>query len=297
MRLTPGGVRELHWHKEAEWAFVLAGAARITAVDENGRNFVADVGVSDLWYFPPGIPHSIQGLSPEGTEFLLVFPNGLFSEDSTFAITDTFAHMPKDVLAKNFGFQPEALDNIPKAERFIFKAAVPPSLQADTVPDPQGRVPQDLAFRLGQVKPLEFPGGTVRIVDTSNFKIAEQVAAALVEVKPGHMREIHWHPNADEWQFYISGEGRMTVFAAEANARTFDYRAGDVGYVPKSMPHYVENTGSEPLRFLELFKAPRFMDVSLTQWMALTPHELVAAHLNIEQSLIDGLPKEKRPLV
>src|SRR5713101_8473455 len=62
MRLKPGGIRELHWHKEAEWAYMLAGRARITAVDAQGRNFIDDVGVSDLWNFPAGIPHSIQGL-------------------------------------------------------------------------------------------------------------------------------------------------------------------------------------------------------------------------------------------
>jgi oxalate decarboxylase/phosphoglucose isomerase-like protein (cupin superfamily) len=37
-----------------------------------------------------------------------------------------------------------------------------------------------------------------------------------------------------------------------------------------SMSHFIENTSDEPLRFLELFKSPRFMDVSLAQWMALT---------------------------
>jgi oxalate decarboxylase len=111
------------------------------------------------------------------------------------------------------------------------------------------------------------------------------------------MREMHWHPDADEWQYYIAGQARMTVFGAQSNARTFDYRAGDAGYVPKSMPHYVENTGKEPLRFLEIFRAPRFEDVSLAQWMALTPHELVQAHLEINRDLIDALPKDKRPVV
>jgi len=72
MRLKPGGIRELHWHKEAEWSFMLAGHARITAIDPQGRNFIDDVGVGDLWNFPAGIPHSIQGLE-EGCEFLLVF--------------------------------------------------------------------------------------------------------------------------------------------------------------------------------------------------------------------------------
>jgi oxalate decarboxylase len=90
MRLTAGGVRELHWHKEAEWSFMIAGNARITAADNDGHNFVADVAAGDLWYFPPGIPHSIQGLQPDGCEFLLAFPSGSFSEDSTFAITDLF---------------------------------------------------------------------------------------------------------------------------------------------------------------------------------------------------------------
>jgi oxalate decarboxylase len=297
MRLKAGGVRELHWHKEAEWAYVLAGYARVTAVDSDGHNFVADVGEGDLWFFPSGIPHSIQGLAPDGTEFLLAFSSGTFSEDSTFPITDMFAHFPKEALAKNFMVDRKTFDRIPKEERFIFQSALPPSLQADTVEDPAGRVPLDMKFRMTAMAPTKSRGGNVRIVDTRNFPASTDIAAALVDVDPGHMREIHWHPNADEWQYYISGQARMTVFAAQGNARTFDYRAGDVGYVPKSMPHFVENTGSGPLRFLELFNAPRFMDVSLAQWMALTPHELVEAHLNLDRGFIDGLSKVKQPVV
>jgi oxalate decarboxylase len=111
------------------------------------------------------------------------------------------------------------------------------------------------------------------------------------------MRELHWHPNNDEWQYYIEGSGRMTVFASEGKARTFDFQAGDVGYVPFAMGHYVENTGNTTLRFLELFKSPRFADVSLNQWMALTPPELVQAHLNLSPTMMAALNKQKRPLV
>ncbi|MBK3664180.1 oxalate decarboxylase family bicupin [Bradyrhizobium diazoefficiens] len=298
MRLTSGGVRELHWHKQAEWAFMLAGKARITAVDNDGHSFIADIGPGDLWYFPSGIPHSIQGLPDDGCEFLLAFPDGEFSEDSTFAITDLFAHNDPGVLAKNLVIDTTALGQLPKQERFIFQAGPPPpALEADAVHDALGAVPLDMVFHLTQQPPASSPGGNVRIADTRNFKISTDVAAALVEVNPGHMRELHWHPNADEWQYYIAGQARMTVFAAEARARTFDYRAGDVGYVPMSMSHFIENTGEEPLRFLELFKSPRFMDVSLAQWMALTPPELVAAHLNIDRAVIEKLRKDKQPVV
>ena len=41
MRLNKGGVRELHWHVPAEWAFMIAGHARITAVDNDGHNFIS----------------------------------------------------------------------------------------------------------------------------------------------------------------------------------------------------------------------------------------------------------------
>ncbi len=69
MRLTAGGIRELHWHNAAEWALMLTGRARITAIDNDGRSFVKDVGVNDLWFFPTGTPHSIQGLAPMAVSF------------------------------------------------------------------------------------------------------------------------------------------------------------------------------------------------------------------------------------
>jgi len=141
MRLTPGGVRELHWHKQAEWAFMILGRARITAVDQDGRNFAADVGIGDLWYFPPGIPHSIQGLE-EGCEFLLVFDDGSFSDFDTFSLSDWLAHTPKAVLAANFGVAEGAFAHIPKGQRYIFQASVPGPLASQRVPDPYGTVPQ-----------------------------------------------------------------------------------------------------------------------------------------------------------
>jgi oxalate decarboxylase len=296
MRLTPGGVRELHWHKQAEWAYMILGRARITSVDQDGRNFIADVGAGDLWYFPSGIPHSIQGLE-EGCEFLLVFDDGSFSDFDTFSITDWLAHTPKDVLAANFGIPESTFAHIPTKQRYIFQSKVPGSLESQKVSDPYGTVPKSFTHRLLAQDPIVTPGGTVRIVDSTNFPISTTIAAALVEIKPGGMREMHWHPNNDEWQYYLTGTGRMTVFAAHGTARTFNYRAGDVGYVPFAMGHYIQNTGHQSLWFLEMFKSNRFADVSLNQWMALTPKELVEEHLHVGPELMNALRKEKWPAV
>ena len=252
MRLKPGAIREMHWHKEAEWGYVLAGSVRITAVNPDGRNFIDDVAAGDIWNFPAGIPHSIQGLK-NGAEFLLVFDDGAFSENETFLITDWFAHTPVEVLAKNFGVPETAFANLPTDldnTRYIFEASVPGPIESDAVQSDAG-VSMPYSYRFSAQEPLRLAGGQVRIVDSSNFPAASTIAAALVEVEPGAMRELHWHPNSDEWQYYLSGQARMTVFASGGKARTFDYLAGDVGYVPFAMGHYVENTGTDTLRFLE----------------------------------------------
>ena len=199
-------------------------------------------------------------------------------------------------MPKKFGTSEEKLSSLPKKELYIFPAEKPGNLQSDRR-NGAGPVPTSFSYRLHDQPPLRFEGGTVRIADTDNFPASKTIAAVLVELEPGAMRELHWHPMGDEWQYYIEGQGRMTVFGSERRARTFDYRAGDVGYVPFAMGHYIENTGSTPLRFFEMFKAERYADLSLNRWLARTPPVLVRAHLKLEDDVISNLPGQKRPIV
>jgi oxalate decarboxylase len=294
MRLTAGGVRELHWHTAAEWSIMLYGNARITAIDADGKSFVADVKKYDLWYFPTGIPHSIQGLGPDGCEFMLVFDDGNFSESETLLLSDAMAHLPPEVLSKNFNVGEQALKNLPKQELFIFQADVPGSLEADqkAAAGGLGKSPRDFAFRTMEMPPtLQTKGGDVRIVDSKKFKASTTVAMAMVTVHPGGMRELHWHPNGDEWQYYIAGKGRMTVVATGNLGRTMDFQEGDVGYVENTLLHYIENTGDTDLIFLEMFKSSYYQDLSLSEWLAHTPPELVMAHLHIDKATFDAIPK------
>src|SRR5216683_2165462 len=138
MKLTAGGVRELHWHTAAEWAIMLYGTARITAIDA------------------------------DGAEFLLVFDDGDFSESETVLLSDTMAHLPPEVLAKNFGVAEMALKKLPKQELFIFQTAVPGPLETDqrAAAGGQGKSPTDFAFRTMEMPPTKrTKGGEVRIVD------------------------------------------------------------------------------------------------------------------------------------
>ncbi|TQS32598.1 hypothetical protein Golomagni_07084, partial [Golovinomyces magnicellulatus] len=280
MRLDAGVIRELHWHQQAEWAYVIEGEVRVTALDYEGGNFVDDLKKGDLWYFPPGVPHSLQGLGKNGTEFLLIFDDGKFSEESTFLLTDWLAHTPKSVISKNFHLAPEVFAHLPEKDKYIFQGQQPGPLNESR---PTGsnikKSTMEFTHRFLDQEPKKTSGGTVRTVDTTNFPISKTVSAAHVVIQPGDIREMHWHPLADEWSYFIRGKARVTIFASQASARTFNYQAGDVGIVPQNMGHYVENIGDEPIEMLEIFRTDVFRDFSLFQWMGETPKQVVLDHL------------------
>jgi len=148
-------------------------------------------------------------------------------------------------------------------------------------------------YHFSQQTPYTVPGGSVKIIDTTTFPIAANFAAALVTIAPGAMRELHWHLTSDEWNFFLSGSARITLYSAPSSSATFDYTAGDVGYIPASNSHYIENTGFEDVVFLEVLQQPVFSDISVAQWLALTPKQVVKDTLGLSDEVLDALPKEK----
>ena len=293
MRLTAGSFRELHWHTADEWAIMLTGKARVSVMQPDGKMFIDDVEQGDLWYFPAGLPHSIQGLEGDGCEFLLVFDEGNFSEDDTFLLTEFLAHTSPEIVEKNMGWSRQAFDQLPATQLYIFEAPLPDSLEADRrfLGEHRG-TDNKYTFKMGSMPPTQkTAGGETRVVDSGNFPVSNNIAAAMVTLKPGGLREMHWHPNVSEWQYWIKGKGRMTVVTTEAKARTMDFNANDVGFVPSMAGHSIENTGTEDLVFLELFKAPRYVDISLNQWIARMPDKMAEAHLKLPAATIRKAPQ------
>jgi oxalate decarboxylase len=300
LRLNAGGVRELHWHQAAEWGFMTYGNCRVTAIDPQGHAYVADVTEGDLWNFPAGYPHSLQGLGPDGCEFLLAFDNGKQTEFNTLLVTDWIAHTPPDVLAANFGVPAETFSKIFTHDLWIFQSSVPGPLATDqeAVKSPNGPPPNPFTYSLSR-GPIarQTKGGMAQIADSHNFKASTTIAAALVTVHPGGMREMHWHPNADEWQYYVKGSAQMTVFNTGPNAVTNNFNSGDIGYVPANLGHYVKNVGDTDLVFLEIFKTDTYQDISLSDWLTHTPPAMVAAHFNLSPQDIAKFPNNSPVVV
>lgn len=298
MRLSPNAYRELHWHSASEWSLMLNGSVRLTSLNEAGEVFEDDLQAGDVWLFPSGIPHSIQALE-DGAEFLLIFNDGAFSESGTALVSELFERNPKSVLAKNFRTDVSSFDDLPTGELYIFPGTPAPANIADqTVISPAGNIPTEMtySYHFSQQEPYTVPGGSVKIIDSVTFPIATDFAGALVTLEPGAMREMHWHPSSDEWNYFLSGQARITIYSAPDASQTFDFSAGDVGYIPTSDAHYIENTGNETVVFLEMLLASRFTDISVSQWLGLTPPQVVKDHLHLPDGVIANLPKIK-PLI
>jgi oxalate decarboxylase len=293
MRLTAGGIRELHWHQAAEWAYMTYGNCRVTVLDPLGRPYVADVKEGDLWYFLAGYPHSLQGLGPDGCEFVICFDNGAASEFNTLLVTDWMAHTPPAILGKNFGVPEETFANIPLHNLWIFQGKLPGDLESvrKAMTGNAAMPPEPFVFSLASAPYVtNTKGGSLQVADSNNFKVSTTVAGALATIKPGAMREMHWHPNADEWQYYIKGKARMGVFNTGPNVLTMNFNPGDIGYVPRNYGHYVENIGDTDLQFFAVFRTPQYQEVSLSDWLAHSPPQMVAEHLNVDAAMVPHWP-------
>ncbi|KAJ3576209.1 hypothetical protein NPX13_g3785 [Xylaria arbuscula] len=296
--LTKGSIRELHWHRVAEWGYLYSGSLIVTAVNEEGQFELATINEGDVWYFPKGVAHTVQGIEDQN-EFLLIFDDGNFDAvGTTFNVDDWITHTPKSVLAKNFGLPESVFNSVPSPNPYISNATLDPH----DVTGGNGPLKGNASFvYYANDHPLEdVPGGggTLRIVDSTTFPVAKTIAASVVTLTPGSLRELHWHPNAEEWLYFHKGEARATVFIGNAAARTFDFRTGDTGVFPTNSGHYIENTSeTEDLVWIEIYKSDRVEDISLTQWLALTPADIVANVLKIPLDVAENLVKEKQLLI
>ncbi len=296
MRLEPGVIRELHWHATAaEWAFVIEGRCRTTVIDPEGRAETNEFEPGDIWYFPRGHGHSIQCLGNRACHFILIFDNGYFSEFGTFSVTDWLGQAPARVVAKNLGLPEETVQRFPREEAYFIRGPIPPERIQPEHRATLAAPPLTHKFRMLAEAPLGvFAGGREWRVGQERFPISTTMTGAILELNPGGLRELHWHPNADEWQYVLAGQVRVTLFGAKGRYREETLNTGDAAYIPTGYGHSVENTSdTQPARVLAAFNTGHYQAIDLSAWLAGNPDYLLAAHFGMPQSMLDRLPRRR----
>jgi oxalate decarboxylase len=293
MGLEPGAMRELHWHATAaEWAFVDKGRVRTTVVAPGGCTETNDFEAGDVWYFPRGHAHMLECLGSEPCHFVLIFDNGYFSEFGTFSISDWIGHTPKPLLAKNFGLPESTFDSFPQEEVYFARGALPPQKPAAPL---AGRKQSPLThkYRLLADNPyVDNKGGRLWLVDSTKFPISKTMSGAILDLEAGAMRELHWHPTADEWQYVMEGQVSVTLFGANGRYRTEILDKGDVGYIPQGYGHSLENVGQKSCRVLIGFNSGIYEDIDLSEWMAGNPVNVLATNFNQPAAVFEKFPRK-----
>lgn len=205
--------------------------------------------------------------------------------------------MPPQIVAQNLGLTLEEVAALPQKEAYFAAGIVPDEMSFVAAARPEEADIQLTSFHrypLHAQQPRIVPGGGLqRLVTSKEFPISSTMSGSIIELQPGALREMHWHPNADEWQYYISGQAEMSVFLAEATVVTEQFNAGDVGYVPMGAGHYIKNTGDTVCKILIGFNSGTYQSIDLSTWLAQNPKDVVVTNFGLKAGEINQFPTAK----
>ncbi len=202
-------------------------------------------------------------------------------------------HTPKHLLAKNLGLPESAFDGFPKQEVSIARGPVPPtSIPANL----QGslKTPETHKYRVLAQEPHSLhKGGREWRIDSTRFPISKTITGVILDLEPGGLRELHWHPTADEWQYVIDGKVSVTLFGSHGRYRIETLNQGDVGYIPQGYGHSIENIGESTCRVLIGFNTGHYAAIDLSMWLAGNPVDVLATNFSKPASLFEKFPRDR----
>lgn len=193
---------------------------------------------------------------------------------------------PVGILSENLNTRAETIKTFPNELVLVTQGPFPPPMIAES----KNPLPKSPMFTVenGLCKDLG-KGGYIYEVKKDIFPASDTMSGGFIHLERGSMREIHWHPNADEMHYVISGSLQVSVYGVGGQLDRYVIEAGDVGFVPEGFAHYLEAV-SGPADFLVTFNNPEWKNQEFSTWMAVTPPELTAISLQTTRESIANFP-------
>lgn len=288
--LLPGGLRGYHWHKEgAEYGTVLEGRVLLMIVDEQNRQEVGVVEKGDVYYVPRAFGHALACLGEAPCKVLAVYDEGSTVESTALNAVDWIS-----------GSNPQVLSNALRTSGPKWKAASansPILMRGSAFTDQEysslrtvAHVPESFRYRMTQMPPQVFSGGSFVEASISDFPNSRTMVGAFTLLKPGASREPHWHPNADEWDFVVSGRARIVMFDGGKATTSVEVSPGQIGFLPRGQAHSVETVGDEDFYLFSVFNTDTFQAVELSGSIIALPPEVIALNFGASSDMISKLP-------
>ncbi len=160
--------------------------------------------------------------------------------------------------------------------------------------------PKDIAempefrFSLDGNKPKVTSGGWAKESTVHQLPVSKGIAGVHMFLDPGASRELHWHAIAAEWAFIIDGHCQTVVLSPSGASEINNFGPGDLWYFPKGHGHAIQTIGDKPCHFILSFDNGAFSEhgtFSITDWVNVTPKEMLALNFGVPADLFDGFPK------
>ena len=255
------------------------------------------VGTGEIVFVPKGYLHHIENISHSETKFAIAFNH---EKPEDIGISGSTGSIPDKVLGATFGLGAEYFSNFKKSSHDLlitFRSKTEDATASTTTTTYQ-RIPNYHKFNLKDFPPMvQTKGGTVSLGNANNFGILSGLACYLLTLKPKGIREPHWHPNAAELDYVISGRARMTIFSPGDTVDTFEVGPGEVVFIPSAYFHYIENVDdSDDMQFAVFFNHERPEDIGISGAFGAYSNEVLGSIFGLQPKVLEALPKYQEDL-
>ncbi|MBN3882797.1 MAG: cupin domain-containing protein [Nostoc sp.] len=157
-------------------------------------------------------------------------------------------------------------------------------------------------FHLEALPSNQHEGGNLRGANEENWPVlvGQNGAVYLIRLEPGGVREPHWHPNAWEINYVISGSAKWVILGTQQENYTFEARKGDVVFAPQGFFHYFENASdNEELVVFIVFNSSTseaYNDIGIVNSISLIPNDILATLFGVSPDFFNNLPKIVKPV-
>lgn len=290
LTLLPKGVREPHWHPNAnELSYCLEGTGLMTIFSPGAGHDTFTIQPGEVVSVPIGYMHHIENTGNQPLRMLICFDH---ESPEDLDISAGISAMPPHIMAATFDLKNAFFAELPHeiSGKFI-------SLREKTfVPQPPfmtGRYKMNVDAGTAQV---EAKGGWVKMSNGFLLPTLEGLSMYSVLLKPKGAREPHWHPNAGELNYLTKGQARITLLSPGSQPETFDMKAGDMSFMPQGYLHYIENIGNEDAHFAIFFNHTAPSDIGFSGCLGAYSNEVLASLFGVSANYFDSMPKYQQDL-
>src|SRR5271170_4731962 len=283
--LRPLGVREPHWHPNAnELTYCVRGEALVTIFSNGSFHDTFAIGAGEMFFVPSGYLHHFENTGNAEAEFIIAFSH---ERPEDFGISGAVGCMSDSVLGNTFGLPSRAFDGLRKPpEATVFGLRKQPAVVSF-----HAGFPNPHKFAVETMAPPSATGaGLARTAKQVFWPILEDISMFSLRISDKGMREPHWHPRTAEMGYVLEGHARMTVLSPGAKVDTYELSPGDMYFIPRAYPHHIENIGAEDVRFLIFFDQANTEDIGYTGGLRAYSNEVLGATFDCDPKFFEKLP-------